>query len=57
MNILSLLTERGILDKGRTSELEHELQKPGAAEEDVLQKAGVALGEILKAKGEYYYAG
>lgn len=54
MNLLQLLSERGALEKARLPELEVELQKPGANEEVVLQKAGISLKEILKTKGEYY---
>jgi type IV pilus assembly protein PilB len=54
MNLVSLLADSGVLDRGRVPEIEVELAKPEAKSEDVLQKAGVALKDILKAKGEYY---
>lgn len=54
MNLLSLLADAGVLERGRIPELETELKKEGAQPEAVLQKAGVALKDILKAKGDYY---
>src|SRR3989338_8847906 len=54
MNLLSLLSDSGVLERGRVPELEVELKKPESKPEEVLQKAGVALKDILKAKGEYY---
>ncbi len=54
MNLLTLLADSGVLERGRVPEIEVELAKPDAKPEEVLQKAGVALKDILKAKGEYY---
>ena len=54
MNLLTLLSDRGVLERGRVPEIEVELAKPEAKPEEVLQKAGIALQNILKAKGEYY---
>jgi len=54
MNLISLLTDTGVLDKSRVPDIEAELKKTGAPEETVLVKSGVALKDILKAKGEYY---
>jgi type IV pilus assembly protein PilB len=54
MNLLSLLADSGVIEQTRVPELEAELGKPDAKEEEVLQKAGVALKDILKAKGEYF---
>jgi type IV pilus assembly protein PilB len=54
MNLLSLLADSGVLERGRIPEIEVELQKPDAKPEEVLQKAGVSLKDILKVKGEYY---
>ncbi len=54
MNFLTLLADQGVLDRARIAELEQELTKPGAQEEAVLQKAGVALKDILKVKGDYF---
>src|SRR3989344_5641475 len=50
MNLLTLLSDRGVLERGRVPEIEVELAKPEAKPEEVLQKAGVALKDILKAK-------
>lgn len=54
MNLLSLLADSGVLERGRIPEIEVELAKPEAKPEDILQKAGVALKDILKVKGDYY---
>lgn len=54
MNLLSLLADSGVLERGRVPELEVELAKPNTSPEDVLQKAGVTLSDILKVKGDYY---
>ena len=54
MNLLQVLSDSGVVDKNAVPELEAELGKPGATAEAVLQKNGVALKDILKAKGEYY---
>ncbi len=54
MNLITLLADSGVLERGRVPEIEVELAKPDAKPEEVLQKAGVALKDILKAKGEYY---
>lgn len=54
MNLLQLLSDNGTLDKAAVPELEAELAKPGATVEQVLQKNGIGLKDILKAKGDYY---
>ena len=54
MNLPSLLSQQGVLEKGRLADVEAELQKPGASEEEVLQKFGITLEQILAAKGTYY---
>jgi type IV pilus assembly protein PilB len=54
MNLLSLLSDSGVLERGRIPELEAELAKPESKPEELLQKAGVSLKDILKTKGEYY---
>lgn len=54
MNLVSLLADSGVLERGRIPEIEVELAKPNAKPEEVLEKAGVSLKDILKAKGEYY---
>jgi type IV pilus assembly protein PilB len=54
MNLLQLLSDSGIVDAKAIPEIEAELGKPGANVEEVLQKNGVTLQNILKAKGDYY---
>lgn len=54
MNLLTLLADSGVLERGRIPEIEVELAKPEAKPEEILQKAGVALKDILKVKGDYY---
>jgi type IV pilus assembly protein PilB len=54
MNLLQLLSDSGVVDKNTLPELEAEIAKPGATVEQVLQKNGVSLVNILKAKGDYY---
>ena len=54
MNLLTVLADAGVIPKERIPELESELKKDGAAPEAVLQRAGVALADILKTKGDYY---
>src|SRR4051812_3325006 len=54
MDLLQVLSDSGVVDKGALPELEEQLTKPGNTVEGVLQKNGVALSAILKAKGDYY---
>src|SRR5579859_2463410 len=54
MNLLELLSDSGVVEKGAVPEIEAELEKPGSTLEAVLQKNGVSLAAILKAKGDYY---
>jgi type IV pilus assembly protein PilB len=54
MNLLKLLSDSGVVESSRLAELEVELSKPGVSQETVLTKAGIALKDILKAKGDYY---
>lgn len=54
MNLLQLLSDKGLVDAKAIPEIEAELQKPGASAEDVLQKNGVTLQNILQTKGDYY---
>jgi type IV pilus assembly protein PilB len=53
MNLISLLSDKGLLDRSRAAEVEAEVKK-GGTEEDALQKIGVQLHDILAAEGEYY---
>ena len=54
MDLVSLLEERGVIDKAQGLSLRAELLKPGSKPEDVLVAAGVSLKEILRVKGDYY---
>ncbi len=54
MNLLELLTQSGALDAKAVPEIEAQLSQEGATPEGVLQKNGVSLTTILKAKGDYY---
>jgi type IV pilus assembly protein PilB len=54
MDPLQILIKKGAIDRNALPEIEVELQKPGATLEGVLQKNGVALKDILAARGEYY---
>jgi len=54
MDLLQLLSDKGVVDRARLSELQEEIAKPGNTPESVLQKSGVALKDILAAKGEHY---
>jgi type IV pilus assembly protein PilB len=54
MNLLQLLSDSGVVDAKAVPEIEGELAKPGTDLETVLQKNGVTLPQILKAKGDYY---
>jgi type IV pilus assembly protein PilB len=54
MDLLHVLSDSGVVEKGAIPELEKQLGAPGASLEAVLQKNGVVLADILKAKGDYY---
>src|SRR6185436_10155910 len=54
MDPLQILIKSGVVDRNALPEIEVELQKPGATLEQVLLKNGVALKEILKARGQYF---
>lgn len=54
MNLLALLADTGVLDRSRIPDIEADIKKTGVTEEAALQKAGVALKDILRAEGEYY---
>ncbi len=54
MDLLKLLSDSGVVDRGALPQIESELSKAGSTVEGVLQKNGVALKDILKVKGEYY---
>lgn len=54
MNLLELLADARLIERGAIPELEVLLEKPDAKPEFELQKAGVKLADLLKVKGEYY---
>lgn len=54
MDLLKLLSDKGVVDKGRLSTVEENMSKPGESLEGALIKAGIKLGDILAAKGDYY---
>ncbi len=54
MNLLELLTQSGALDTKAVPEIQAQLGQEGATPEGVLQKNGISLATILKAKGDYY---
>ncbi len=54
MDLLQLLSDKGVVDRARLPDLTAAIAKPGSSPEAVLQKEGIALKDILAAKGEYY---
>jgi type IV pilus assembly protein PilB len=54
MNLLELLADARLIERGQIPELEVTLQKPDAKPEAELEKAGVKLHDLLEAKGKYY---
>ena len=59
MDLLKILEDGGVVDKARAAELRTELHTtsagdPGSGAEFILNKAGVSLADILKAKGTYF---
>ncbi len=54
MDLLAILEQNGVVSRELAASIQAQLAKPGASVEKVLVSAGVALSEILKAKGEYY---
>jgi type IV pilus assembly protein PilB len=59
MDLLQILEDGGVVDKARAAELRTELHTtsagdPGSGAEFILNKAGVSLADILKAKGMYF---
>lgn len=54
MDLLTVLEESGVVDKARAAELHAQMAKPGANPEAVLEKAGIQLADLLKAKGSYF---
>ncbi|HVZ75819.1 MAG TPA: GspE/PulE family protein [Candidatus Paceibacterota bacterium] len=54
MDLIQLLIDAGVIDPNSGPALRSELAKPGETPEGVLQKNGISLSAILKAKGNYY---
>ncbi|HWB34291.1 MAG TPA: GspE/PulE family protein [Candidatus Paceibacterota bacterium] len=54
MDLIQLVIDAGVIDPNAGPTLRSELAKPGETPEGVLQKNGVSLAAILKAKGDYY---
>ena len=54
MDLLQVLSDKGVVDRARLPSLQAELAKPGTLPEAVLQKEGILLKDILAAKGDYY---
>jgi len=54
MNLLELLADARLIERGQIPELEVLLGKPDAKPEFELEKAGVKLHDLLEAKGKYY---
>ncbi len=54
MDLLKVLTDSGMIDQALVPELQVEAGKGGASLETLLQKEGLSLADILKAKGQYY---
>jgi type IV pilus assembly protein PilB len=54
MDLLELLSDRGVIDRARIPELKAKIEHDGGSAEATLQKEGVQLSDILKTKGEYY---
>src|SRR6185503_7365431 len=54
MDLLELLADARLIERGQIPELEVLLAKPDAKPEFELVKAGVKLEDLLAAKGKYY---
>lgn len=54
MNLLELLADARLIDRGQIPELEVLMGKPDAKPEFELEKAGVKLEDLLRVKGEFY---
>ncbi len=54
MNLLTLLQEKGIIDKATAEAVEAESQSDGESAESVLLKQGIEPDQILSVLGEYY---
>ncbi len=54
MNLLELLADARLIERGQIPELEVLISKPDAKPEFELEKAGVKLHDLLEVKGKYY---
>ena len=54
MNLLTLLSDRGLLTPKQVTAFGDEVRASGHPLEEILHKAGISQEEILKVKGEYY---
>lgn len=54
MNVLSLLSEKGMIDKGDVAAIQKEAAASGKSIEEVLIESGIGPEDILAAKGEHF---
>src|SRR3989344_2598415 len=54
MNIFALLRDQRLITEAQASQFETEAKATGHSEEEVLEKNGITLEGVLKAKGDYY---
>jgi type IV pilus assembly protein PilB len=54
MNLLSLLSDRGVITAKQAAAFADEARATGKGLEEVLEKAGVSTEDMLSAKGEFY---
>ncbi len=54
MDLLTLLEKNGVIKRAKAVTLRSDMSAPGAQPEAILAKAGIALKDILKTKGEYF---
>ena len=54
MNIFALLRDQRLITEAQASQFETEAKATGHSEEEVLEKNGIPLEGVLKAKGDYY---
>ncbi len=54
MNVLEILSNKGLIKKGDIPKIEKQRLTSGKTTEEVLEDIGISQGKILDAKGEYY---